>query len=160
MNQPLPLNTVYKFNPTIWGPHFWFFLHTVAESYPLYPNAVTKRKYYDLIQNMPLFIPIVDMGDTFSEMLDKYPVTPYLDTRASFVRWVHFIHNKFNVLLRKPEISLLQSLDNYRAEYYPKTTLYYCWNYFYTMCTNIQILRITRRTKYNDFIIRRCALKY
>jgi hypothetical protein len=108
------------FNPSIWGPHYWFFLHTVAESYPITPNAVTKRKYYDLIQNMPLFIPIVEMGNKFSEMLDRYPVTPYLDNRDSFVRWVHFIHNKFNFLLGKQELSLASSLDKYRAEYNPK----------------------------------------
>jgi hypothetical protein len=108
------------FDSSVWGPHYWFFLHTIAESYPKNPNEVTKRKYYDLIQNMPLFIPIVEMGNKFSELLDRYPVTPYLDNRDSFVRWVHFIHNKFNVLLGKPEISLAKSLDKYRAEYKPK----------------------------------------
>ena len=108
------------FDPDVWGPHYWFFLHTVAESYPKHPNDVTKRKYYDFIQNMPLFIPIEEMGNKFSEMLDRYPVSPYLDNRDSFVRWVHFIHNKFNVLLGKREITLPQALDNYRNEYKPK----------------------------------------
>jgi hypothetical protein len=108
------------FDPDVWGPHYWFFLHTVAESYPVMPNAVTKRKYYDLIQNMPLFIPIQEMGNKMSQMLDKYPVSPYLDTKESFVRWVHFIHNKFNALLGKEEMSLRQSLDNYRDQYRPK----------------------------------------
>ena len=60
------------------------------------------------------------MGNKFSEMLDRYPVSPYLDNRDSFVRWVHFIHNKFNVLLGKKEITLPQALDNYRNEYKPK----------------------------------------
>ena len=35
------------FDPEIWGPHYWFFLHTVSESYPLTPNETTKKKYYD-----------------------------------------------------------------------------------------------------------------
>jgi len=108
------------FDPDVWGPHYWFFLHTIAESYPKNPNDVTKRKYYDFIQNMPLFIPIEEMGNKFSEILDRYPVSPYLDNRDSFVRWVHFIHNKFNVLLGKREITLPQALDNYRNEYKPK----------------------------------------
>lgn len=108
------------FDPSVWGPHYWFFLHTVAESYPLYPNEVTRRKYYDLIQNMPIFIPNDKIGNKFSEYLDKYPVTPYLDNRHSFVRWVHFIHNKFNHLLGKEEISLPLALEKYRAEYRPK----------------------------------------
>ena len=112
-----------RFDPNIWGPHYWFFLTTVAESYPLYPNEVTKRKYYDLITNMPLFIPDVEMGSQFSEMLDKYPVTPYLNSRESFVRWTHFIHNKYNVLLGKPEITLVTALAKYRDEYKPKPVI-------------------------------------
>ena len=108
------------FDPTVWGPHYWFFLHTVAESYPEYPNEVIKRKYYDLIQNMPLFIPISEIGDKFSSILDKYPVTPYLCSKRSFVRWMHFIHNKFNVLLGKPDIYLPKALEKYRNEYKPK----------------------------------------
>ena len=110
-----------KFSPSVWGPHYWFFLHTVAQSYPLSPNQVTKRKYYDLIQNFPLFIPDEEIGNKFSRLLDKYPVTPYLDSRDSFIRWTHFIHNKINALLGKQEISLPLALDKYRAEYKPKT---------------------------------------
>jgi hypothetical protein len=108
------------FDPNIWGPHYWFFLHTVAESYPMTPNDVTKRKYYDLITNMPLFIPDAEIGDKFSRMIDRYPVTPYLDNRDSFVRWVHFMHNKINVQLGKEELSLPMALEKYRAEYKPK----------------------------------------
>jgi len=109
-----------QFDANIWGPHYWFFLHTVAESYPMTPNDVTKRKYYDLITNMPLFIPDADIGDKFSRMIDRYPVTPYLDNRDSFVRWVHFMHNKINVQLGKEELSLPMALEKYRAEYKPR----------------------------------------
>lgn len=108
------------FDPKIWGPHYWFFLHTIAESYPLQPNEVSKRKYYDLIQNLPLFIPIDEIGNYVSDLLDKYPVTPYLDNRDSFVRWMHFIHNKVNVHLGKDEVSLPKAMDMYRNEYRPK----------------------------------------
>jgi FAD-linked sulfhydryl oxidase len=108
------------FDPTVWGPHYWFFLHTVARSYPVTPNDITKRKYYDLIQNVPLFIPNEELGNKFSRLLDKYPVTPYLDNRDSFIRWVHFIHNKVNVFLGKEEISLQMANDKYNAEYRPR----------------------------------------
>lgn len=85
----------------IWGPHFWFFLHTIAYNYPDTVNQVTKRKYYDFIHNLPLFIPEQNIGNTFSSMLDKYPLSPYLDNRDSFMRWIHFIHNKYNSYLGK-----------------------------------------------------------
>jgi hypothetical protein len=109
------------FDSEIWGPHYWFFLHSVAHSYPISPNVITKRKYYDFITNLPLFIPDVEIGDRFAQLLDKYPVTPYLDCRESFIRWTHFIHNKINVMLGKEEISYLASLDAYKNQYKSKS---------------------------------------
>ena len=85
--------------PNVWGPHYWFVLHTIALTYPKNPNSVIKKKYYDFIHNLPLFFPIESIGNQFSTIIDKYPVTPYLDSRASFIRWMHFIHNKVNICL-------------------------------------------------------------
>jgi len=106
-----------KLDPIIWGPHYWFFLYTIGISYPLNPNETTKRKYYDLIQNFPLFIPIEDIGNIFAKFLDRYPVTPYLDSRESMIKWVHFIHNKINIYLGKTEISYYEAMRNYYENY-------------------------------------------
>lgn len=111
------------FDPEVWGPHYWFFLFTIALSYPQFPNSVTKRKYYDLITNFPLFIPNPELGDKFSVLIDKYPISPYLDNRDSFVKWVNFIHNKINVAIGKEEINLLESLDRYRYQYTIKNAI-------------------------------------
>ena len=108
------------YDPNIWGPHFWFFLMTIAMSYPKHPNETIKRKYYDLIQNMPIFIPSIEIGNKFSELLDKYPVTPYLTNRDSFIRWVYFIHNRINYMTGKEEISYDAAIEKYLAEYRPK----------------------------------------
>lgn len=109
-------STVYL-DPKIWGPHYWFFLHTVAMTYPHHPNAVTKKKYYEFIQNLPLFIPVEQISKEFERLIDKYPITPYLDNRDSFVRWVHFIHNKINEKLEKPQISLNDFFVLYYNQY-------------------------------------------
>ena len=108
------------FEPNVWGPHFWFFLHTIAMSYPHHPNDVAKKKYYELIQNLPLFIPIDSIGSDFSKLLDEYPITAYLDSRESFIRWTHFIHNKINEKLEKPKITLNEFYLRYYEEYKPK----------------------------------------
>ena len=105
------------FNPNIWGPHYWFVLHTIALSYPLQANESTKKKYYDLITNLPLFIPVPDIGNVFSRFLDAYPVTPYLDSRESFTKWMHFIHNKINIYLGKPEMPYYDALNKYYENY-------------------------------------------
>jgi pyruvate-formate lyase-activating enzyme len=109
-------STVYL-DPKIWGPHYWFFLHTVAMTYPHHPNAVTKKKYYEFIQNLPLFIPVEQISKEFEKIIDIYPITPYLDNRDSFVRWTHFIHNKINEKLEKPPISLNDFFVQYYNQY-------------------------------------------
>lgn len=107
-------------DPDVWGPHFWFFLHTIAISYPKRPNDVTKKKYYEFIMNLPLFLPVEKIGNDFSKLLDEYPVSSYLDSKDSLVRWMHFIHNKINEKLEKPTISLNEFYTKYYDEYKPK----------------------------------------
>jgi hypothetical protein len=104
-------------DPKIWGPHYWFFLHTLAMTYPHHPNAVTKKKYYEFIQNLPLFLPVEEISGEFSKLIDKYPIVSYLDNRDSFVRWMHFIHNKINEKLEKPQITLNSFFINYYQAY-------------------------------------------
>ena len=104
-------------DPEIWGPKYWFVLMTISLNYPLYPNEISKKKYDDLIQNIPLLIPVKDISNSFSKLLDDFPVTPYLDSRESFIKWVHFIHNKMNILSDKPEVTLEEALEEYYENY-------------------------------------------
>jgi len=106
-------------DPTIWGPHYWFFLHTMSMTYPIKPNTLTKKKYYEFIQNLPLFIPVEKISTEFSKLIDQYPIAPYLDNRDSFIRWTHFIHNKINQKLEKPELTLNEFYIKYYDEYKP-----------------------------------------
>jgi len=109
-------------DPKVWGPHYWFFLHTLSMTYPLHPNAVSKKKYYDFIHSLPLFIPVESISSEFSKLLNIYPVTPYLDNRESFIRWMHFIHNKINEKLEKPQMKLNDFYVKYYEQYKNKDT--------------------------------------
>jgi len=115
----------------VWGPHYWFFLHTIAITYPLHPNTNTKKRYYDFLHiHLPLFIPIEAIATHFSSLLNEYPVTPYLDSRDSFIRWMHFIHNKINQKLEKPTLSLESFYTQYYEAYKPKEVV---WREYYKM---------------------------
>ena len=105
---------------TIWGPHYWFFLHTATMTYPLHPNDGAKKKYYEFIQNVPLFIPNASMAKSFQETLDTYPVSPYLDSRDALTRWMHFIHNKMNKRLGQRQISMTKFYEDYHDRYKPR----------------------------------------
>ena len=115
-------------DPKVWGPHYWFFLHTLAMTYPHHPNAVTKKKYYEFIQNLPLFLPVEEISSSFSKLIEIYPITPYLDNRDSFVRWMYFIHNKINEKLEKPIIPLNEFYINYYDKYKPTGIKLYEFN--------------------------------
>tara|TARA_B100002051_G_C16726217_1_gene635504 strand:+ start:1239 stop:1679 length:441 start_codon:yes stop_codon:yes gene_type:complete len=97
-----------------WGKHYWFVLHTISFTYPKHPNDTCKRKYYELIQNLPLFLPNDNISREFTKILNIYPVKPYLDSRASFVKWMHFIHNEVNRITGKeplPYNTFIQSIN-------------------------------------------------
>lgn len=107
-------------DPDVWGPKFWFVLHTIAIMYPKRPNEAIRKKYYELVQNIPLYLPSAPLGDIFAGLLDTYPVTPYLDTQESFIKWVHFIRNKVNIQVGKPEIDMEDFIKEYQDNYIPK----------------------------------------
>lgn len=112
-----------RLNENVWLPHLKFTMQTIAMTYPSKPNDMTKKKYYDFIQNLPLLIPLKPMGNIFLQLLDEFPVTPYLDSRMAFMKWVHYIFNKINVILEKPESTFYESLEEYYEEYKPKELL-------------------------------------
>ena len=105
----------------IWLPKFMFIMQTISINYPSRPNDVTKKKYYDFVQNLPLLLPEKPMGSTFLKMLDDYPVSPYLSSRESFMKWVHFINNKFNKIMDWNQLSFRESLEKYYDLYKPES---------------------------------------
>ena len=106
-----------KLNPEVRGPKYWFVLHTIALTYPLRPTTIVKKKYYEFIKNLHMFLPDEEIGTQFSKFLEQYPVTPYLDSRESFMKWVHFIHNRINVSLGKKTMEYDDALKEYFKQY-------------------------------------------
>ena len=106
-------------DPSIWTKHYWFFLNTIAFNYPDYPNKHLKKKYYDFFMNFPLYIPDEEVGNKFSELLDKFPISPYLDNKNKLIKWVIFIQNRLNIFLKLPEESYEEIINKYYDEYRP-----------------------------------------
>ena len=113
-----------EYNPSVWGPHYWFFLHSVGFTYPEMPTDGEKKKYYNLIISLPTFIPNNAVANNFQQLIDDYPVSSYLNSKNSFLKWIHFIHNKINVQIGKQEISYIEFVNTYNNEYKPKDIKY------------------------------------
>tara|TARA_B100000989_G_scaffold288478_1_gene259222 strand:- start:44 stop:484 length:441 start_codon:yes stop_codon:yes gene_type:complete len=106
-------------DPQIWTKHYWFFLQTIALNYPKTPNEFIKKKYYDFYMNLPIFFPSNTIGDYFIKLLDKFPVTPYLDSQNSLIKWTIFIQNEIDISLGLPERSYEEIINRYYDEYRP-----------------------------------------
>mgnify|MGYP000097258924 CR=1 FL=1 len=59
--------------------------------------------------DVPVFLPDKPMGTYFIKLLDDFPVTPYLSSSMSFMKWVHFMNNK---LIRKDVLCRVCSSNN------------------------------------------------
>ena len=116
-----------KLNRTVWLPYLHFVLQTISLYYPETPNTVTKKKYYNFINDLPLFFPEYPMGKNFIDLLDKYPVTPYLESRLSFMKWVNYIHNKIKLDLKEETTDFSKSLQEYYEKYKPKEVINRKW---------------------------------
>lgn len=100
-------------DPSVWGPPYWFVLHSVAMNYPVHPTNMEKRNVYRLIEAFHEFIPIASMAKTFQQLVRANPVVPYLDTRADLVKWMHHIHNVVNRRVGKPPMDMADHLEEY-----------------------------------------------
>lgn len=107
-------------NPEIWMPHYFFMLQSITHCYPGQPNQIMKRKYYDFIQNLPIMMPCPKWQARFSDLLDEYPVSPFLGSRDSLHTWLYFIKNAVHRMMGKPEQTVTEYNDNYYGEYLPK----------------------------------------
>ena len=112
-----------KLKYEIWLPQLKFTLQTIALYYPKNPNEITIRKYYNLVQNLPVFFPEEPIGNTMRNILDDFPVQPYLNSKTSFMKWIHFVFNKINKKIEMNTESFYESLEEYYKNYKPREIL-------------------------------------
>jgi len=112
-------------NPKIWLEPLFFTLETIAIHYPDNPNKTTIKKYYNLINDLPVFIPEKPMGTYFESLLDKFPVQPYLNSRTSFMKWIFFIKKKIYKKLKMEIFDFYENLEIYYNAYKPKELINY-----------------------------------
>ena len=106
-----------KMNPFVWGPSFWFVLHTVSLNYPENPNFAERRTHYDFYHIIRNILPCEMCRQHYRELLDEYPIQPFLDSKSSLVSWVVLIHNQVNKRLNTPLIDRNEMLHNYKRVY-------------------------------------------
>ena len=60
-------------DPKIWGPYFWFTLHTITLSYPDKPSYEKKRQYNDFFIGIQNVIPCPKCQEHYKNHLSLIP---------------------------------------------------------------------------------------
>ena len=103
----------------IWGPYFWFTLHTITLAYPEKPSYEDRRHFHDFFLSLQYILPCKLCRQHYQQHLREYPVSAHLDSKESLVKWCFFLHNKVNYSLGKPHFSYEEFRDKYMRIYSP-----------------------------------------
>ena len=109
-----------KLRHEVWLPHLKFTLQTMSLNYPLNPNEVTIRKYYNFIQNLPVFFPDEPMGKFLAKLLDDFPCFTLFKFKNIIYEMDTLLFNKINKKLNLKTVSFYESLEEYYQHYKPK----------------------------------------
>lgn len=84
-------------NQNIWGPKYWFTLHTMTFEFPQNPTYNDRKIYYNLFTSLQYLLPCSVCRQHYKKNLKEIPVENNLYSRKSIVYWLIDIHNKVNV---------------------------------------------------------------
>jgi hypothetical protein len=104
-------------DPNIWGPKFWFSLHSVSFTYPFNPDKKDKERYKAFFGLLEHLLPCALCRNNYSKNIKNNPIDKHLDSRKSLAYWLLDIHNMVNVENGKPTMTPKQMLKKYENYY-------------------------------------------
>jgi len=101
----------------LWGPPFWFILHTITMNYPDKPSYVEKRHHFDFFNNLQYVLPCDVCREHYRANFKKNPIESYLDNKKSLVEWGVRMHNEVNLMSGKSAFTTEQVVKKYLSLY-------------------------------------------
>lgn len=103
----------FNFDPKEWGSHFWYILHLITFSYPDEPSFIEQRGYHDFFVNLQYVIPCESCRKNYKDHIQSNPISPFLSSKTNLIKWLTDIHNKTNVQLKKPLLTVEEVIKKY-----------------------------------------------
>ena len=86
----------------IWGPPFWYILHTISFNYPINPTNKEKKDYYNFYNNLQNILPCKPCRDNLKIHYDKFPLNNNVfKNRYNLSKYIYNLHELVNTLLNK-----------------------------------------------------------
>jgi hypothetical protein len=69
------------------------FIKLICFYYSVSPNDTLKKKYYEILSNIPVFYPNEFFTEEYLYILNNNPLSSFLDNREDLLHWCHFMEN-------------------------------------------------------------------
>ena len=102
-------------DPKLWGPHLWYFLHTVSFRFPAKPTWTDKKEMTEFLVALQYILPCEHCRFHYKNYLLDYP--PVLDNQTQFMMWMVQLHNNINQRLGKPPKNYDEVITFYQDVY-------------------------------------------
>lgn len=99
-------------DPRHWGASFWFVMHAVAEAYPNQPTVEDILDATCFYTSLKSLLPCPACAAHYTQLLQEHPLEEAVKSRYALMQWVNTVHNKVNLKLNKPHVSM----DQYRLK--------------------------------------------
>ena len=85
---------------SVWGPVFWFFLHTMSFNYPVNPTHADKIHYRNHILGLRHVLPCGKCRANLKENFKKLPLRMSdMKSRETFSRYIYHLQELVNTML-------------------------------------------------------------
>lgn len=100
--------------PSIWGPKYWFILHTSSFRYPENPSNEDKQYMKNLILSLAnLTLPCPLCRHHMREYLESNNLDKALESNEALIEYLWKFHNSVNLRTGKTEFPFQDFLDLY-----------------------------------------------
>lgn len=102
-------------NQNIWGPNFWFCLHTITFNYPLEPTKEDKLNYYNFFYHLGRVLPCSYCQKNYRRNFKEMPIK--LNNRKDLVYWLIDFHNEVNGKEGKRHYTYSEIIKEYEKKF-------------------------------------------
>ena len=115
-------------DPNIWGPHGWYFLHSITLAYPDNPTENDKTIYKNFFESLKDILPCDKCRVHFNQTLMTYPIENHLQNKESLFKWLVDVHNRVNIDNDKREYTYDEITELYENMYSKNKNGFYISN--------------------------------
>ena len=88
-----------------WGPSGWKLLHTITFGYDPH-NTKARVAIKTTFETLPFVLPCKFCRASLTDYMEKHPLEPALESKATLTKWLWLIHNEVNKKLREQNLTV------------------------------------------------------